>query len=150
MAVVVVIASFLLRHMMVQWLGPELPTYITFYPAVIFAAILAGLGPGLLATALVVLGTDYLILPPTGRFAIVRTSDLVALVFFSAMGACISLLAEQYRRSQRSIAAYGVEQALRLSEDIGRCVAGYAQQMVAHRRFRDSDYDQPTRANSNG
>jgi hypothetical protein len=55
LAVVAVIASFLLRYALVQGLGLEMPTYITFYPAVIIVAILAGFWPGVLATVLIVL-----------------------------------------------------------------------------------------------
>ena len=127
MAVAVVIASFLLRYSLVQFLGLELPLFITFYPAIMFVAILGGLWPGLLATALAVLGTDYLILPPIGHFAIGKNSDLVALAFFAAMGVLISLLAEHYRRSQRSIAAYNEDQALRRSEDELRQASEYRQ-----------------------
>lgn len=48
--------------------APELPTYITFHPAVMVAALLAGLGPGLLATALTVAAADYWIASPKGVF----------------------------------------------------------------------------------
>ena len=117
MAVLVVAVSFLLRHLMVQGLGQELPIYITFYPAVILVAILAGLGPGLLATALAALAADLFVLPPFGHFAIAKASDAFALVFFAAMGVLISLLAQQYRRSQRAIVAFELERARRLDED---------------------------------
>jgi len=127
MAVLVVAAAFLLRQLMVQGLDLELPTYITFYPAIMIAAILAGLGPGLLATALVVLGTDYVLLPPFGHFAVARGSDAFALAFFAAMGVFISLLAERYRRSQRSISAYELERARRLDEDRVRQASEFKQ-----------------------
>ena len=113
--IVAVAVSFLLRYALVQGLGLEMPTFITFFPAVMLVAVLGGLWPGLLATALIVLGTDYLILPPVGHFAIARVSDFVALSLFAAMGALMSLLAELYRRSQRTIATYKAEQALWVS-----------------------------------
>ena len=94
-----------------------MPIFITFYPAVMLVAALAGLRSGLLATALCVLGTDYLILPPVGHLTIARTSDIVALAIFAAMGVFTSLLAEGYRQSQRSMAAaYKAEQESRHSE----------------------------------
>ncbi len=101
MAVVLVTVGFLLRFVMERALGQQLATFITFYPIVMLVAILGGLSPGLLATALFVLGTDYFILPPHGHFAIASLSDLVSLVFFAAMGVFISLLAEHHQRSQR-------------------------------------------------
>src|ERR1035438_8127118 len=116
-AVAVAAASFLLRYILVQGLGLEMPTFITFYPAVVFVAVLAGLGPGLLVTALIVLGTAYLILPPVGHFAIERISDAVALTLFAAMGVLISLMAEDYRRGQRAIAAYEVKEVERQGEE---------------------------------
>jgi PAS domain S-box-containing protein len=116
MAVVVAAASFLLRYFLVQGLGLALPPFITFFPAIIIVAVLAGLGPGLLATALAVLAADYFILPPFG-FGIASISDAIALVLFATMGILISLLAEGYRRSLRSITAYKVEQALWVSKE---------------------------------
>jgi signal transduction histidine kinase len=110
MAVVTVAAALLLRYALVQGLGLTMPTFITFYPAIIIVAVLAGLGPGLLATALATLAVDYFILPPFG-FAIVSISDAIALVLFATMGILISQLAEGYRRSLLSIAAYKEEQA---------------------------------------
>ena len=116
-AIVVVAASFLLRYFLVQGLGLAMPTFITFYPGIMLVAVLAGLWPGLLATALAVLAVDYLILPPFGSLAIAKTSDAIALVLFATMGILISLLAEGYRRSLLSIAAYKEEQALWVSNE---------------------------------
>ena len=119
-ALIAVAASLLTRYAIVQYLGIELPPFITLYPAVMIVAILAGLWPGLLATALAALGTDYLVLSPRGQFAIAKTSDIVALAFFSAMGILMSLLAEHYRRSQRLIATYQEEKAVRQREELYR------------------------------
>ena len=66
LAFVAVAAGFGLRLALTAWIGPGLPTYITFYPAVMVAALLAGFGPGLLATALTGLTVAYWILPPEG------------------------------------------------------------------------------------
>jgi signal transduction histidine kinase len=115
-AATVVGASLLLQHWMMQGFGLDLPRFLLLYPAIVFVAVLAGLGPGLLATALAVLGTDYLILPLLGHAGIAKTADMVALVVFAVMGALISLLAEHYRRSQQVIATFQTEQALQKSE----------------------------------
>ncbi len=108
----IVVASFLLRHGMVQYIRLELPPFITLYPAIMFVALLAGLWPGLLATALGVVGTAYLLRPPTTHFGHREASNVIALGIFAAMGSVMSLLAEQYRQSQRSIAACKDQQAL--------------------------------------
>jgi PAS domain S-box-containing protein len=127
MAVASVAACFLLRYLLVQYLGLIMPTFITFYPGIMVVALLAGLGPGLLATALTVVATDFLILSPVGLFSIAETSDIVALALFAFMGLFISLLAERYRRSLRSIAAYEAELTRRQSEDQLRLASAYRQ-----------------------
>ena len=93
--------------------GPGLPAYITFYPAVMLAALLGGLGPGLAATALTDLAVAYWILPPAGQFAIASPVDRLGLVIFSIMGLAISVVCELYQRSRKKAAAYDKEEALR-------------------------------------
>jgi PAS domain S-box-containing protein len=116
-AVVVVVAAFLLRLAMVRYIGDELPAFITFYPAVMVAALLCGLGPGLLATGLSVLAADYWILPPRGSFGIASPSDGVALAFFALMGVFLSLVAEAYRRNQQRVAALKSQLALHEAQE---------------------------------
>jgi len=58
-----------------EWVGSGLPTYLTFYPAIMVVALLAGIGPGLLATALADAAVDYWILPPIGQFTIASPID---------------------------------------------------------------------------
>jgi len=98
-----VATSFLLRHLLVQNLGLDLPTFITFYPAVMLAAIVAGFWSGLLTATLIALGVDYWIIAPLHHFAIAKSSDAVALALFAAMSMLMCLLADQLRRSYRVI-----------------------------------------------
>jgi PAS domain S-box-containing protein len=114
-AVVAVAASVLMRLALEQSFGKDFPKFIIFYPAVMVAAIVAGLGPGLLATALASLAVDYWVLPPRGSLAIASTPDAVALAIFFGMGVFISLVAEANRRNQQQIAAYKRELALQES-----------------------------------
>ena len=115
-ALVAIAVAFLWRSAMERHLGPVLPPYITFYPAVMVVATFAGLWPGVLATLLSALLADYWILPPQGSFRFERPSDAVGLVIFSLMGVLVSLLADGYRRNRRKAAAYDKELALRESE----------------------------------
>ena len=117
LAFVAVAAGFGLRVALTVWIGPGLPTYITFYPVVMVVALLAGFGPGLLATALTALVTAYWILPPGGQFVIASPVDRVGLVLFTGMGLFMSVVAEFYRRNRRKAAAYDQEKALRESEE---------------------------------
>jgi PAS domain S-box-containing protein len=114
---VVVLAAFALRQFMVNYLGLDLPAFITFYPAVMLVAMLAGFWPGLLATVLASLLADYWIFPPIGSFAIAGTSNVVRWAFFAGTGVFMSLVAERYRRNQQRMAAYEREQALRESKE---------------------------------
>ena len=77
---------------------PGLPTYITFYPAVMTVALLAGFGPGLLATAAAALMVDYWLLLPLG-FGIDKPADAVGLALFAGMGVFMSVIAALYRRA---------------------------------------------------
>ena len=113
LAVVAVTAGFGLRQTLTAWVGPELPTYITFYPPVMAVALLGGFWPGLVATAL----TDALVaswvLPREGQFAIVSPVDHLGLAVFTCMGVFISAMAGLYRRNREKAAAYDRDQALR-------------------------------------
>ena len=100
MAVLAVAGSFLLRHFMVQSLGMELPPFIFLYPAVMIVAVLAGLRPGLLATILAVLGTDYFVLAPIHHFAISKPSDVITLIVFAAMGTVSYTHLDVYKRQR--------------------------------------------------
>ena len=96
----VVAATFLLRLVLTAYVGHGLPTYITFYPGIMLVAVVAGFWPGIVATAMVVLATDYWLLLPQG-FGIESVVDAVGLMLFSGMGVFMSLLAEFYRRARR-------------------------------------------------
>jgi len=50
LAVAAVAASFGSYRAAAAWVGPGLPTFITFYPAVMVAALLGGFWPGLVTT----------------------------------------------------------------------------------------------------
>ncbi|MGO9598242.1 MAG: PAS domain S-box protein [Isosphaeraceae bacterium] len=96
-AILVAVAAVL------RWLGESLgplPIFITFYPAVLLAAILGGSGPGILATVLSALVTDYFCIPPVGSFHVEHPSDLLALGIFVGTNVSISVLAERLQRAR--------------------------------------------------
>jgi PAS domain S-box-containing protein len=113
LAVAAVAAGWGLRSALEAWVGPGLPPYILFYPAVMTAALLAGLGPGLMATALSDLVVAYWILPPAGQSTTNSSAVRLVLVTFAIMGVVISVMAEFYRRRRDKAAAYDREIALR-------------------------------------
>src|SRR5271157_5152753 len=78
-AILVAVAAVL------RWLGESLgplPLFVTFYPAVLLAAILGGSGPGILATVLSALIADYFFVRPVGQFQVESPSDLLAIGTF--------------------------------------------------------------------
>ena len=64
--VAVVAAAYLIRQGLDVRFGIVLPAFFTFYPAIMVVAVIYGLWPGLLATALSALLIDYFILKPLG------------------------------------------------------------------------------------
>ena len=77
-AIIAAAAGFGLRSAVTAWVGQSLPAFITFYPFIMLVALLAGWGPGLLATALVTLATVVEILPPIGHFTMASLANRVA------------------------------------------------------------------------
>jgi hypothetical protein len=71
-----------LRWALGRSVGEELPPYITFYPVIIFSALLGGAGAGLLATVLAAGTVDYLFLEPFG-FGIESPAHRVGIVLFA-------------------------------------------------------------------
>jgi PAS domain S-box-containing protein len=90
-----VAAAFLLRIAIEKLAGTTLPTYITFYPCVMFTALILGLGPGLLATVASALLADYFIVTPYvfGHWGI---GEAASMILFSGMGVFMTLVEHRY------------------------------------------------------
>jgi len=112
-----VAAALWSRLALVAWVGPGLPLYVTFFPAVTVAALLGGLGPGLVATALAGLLLDFCFLSPVGRLAVASPVDRLGLVIFAGMGVFVSFVAEVHLLYRHKAVAYDREAALRASEE---------------------------------
>ncbi|MFZ5829098.1 MAG: ATP-binding protein [Planctomycetota bacterium] len=113
-AVLAVALAAMLRCALEWTVGDLRATYITFYPAVMLAAIVAGGRAGLLATVLSALIADLWILAPGTLFTVHGSSDWVGHLFFLCMGGFLSLVADQYRQARRRAAAYESELALQI------------------------------------
>ena len=124
LAVVSAATALGLRLVITAWIGPGLPTYITFLPAVMVVALLAGLLPGMLATAISGALTVYWLLPPIG----ISLVDRLGLALFTGMGLFMSVVAEYYHHYRDKAAGYERELALRESE--ARFHAAFAQGAV--------------------
>ncbi|MGE5294956.1 MAG: ATP-binding protein, partial [Solirubrobacterales bacterium] len=98
LALLLVTTAILVRTVAARLVGPGLPTYLTFYPAVMLAALVGGWGPGLLATMTAAFVADYWLLLPRGMLKIANPVEIVGLLFFILAGVLMSLVAELYRR----------------------------------------------------
>jgi hypothetical protein len=56
--------------------------FLTFFPAIVLAAYIGGLGPSVLATALSAIAAWVILIPPYWSLAISSGSDILALVLF--------------------------------------------------------------------
>ena len=100
-ALLAVGVGYLIRVALMSLTGGHLPTYITFYPAVMAVALVAGFGPGLVATAATLLVVDFLVLDPKYSLKIESPADAVSLAIFAGMGLFMCVVAERYRRAQQ-------------------------------------------------
>jgi two-component sensor histidine kinase len=98
--------AFYVRWLLDGVLPPGFP-YLTFFPAVILTAFLAGLWPGILCAALSGLAAWWFFIPPLG-FSLSAASGLT-LVFFVFVVAVDITVIELMRRAMTSL---GAEQAL--------------------------------------
>ena len=115
-AVLAVAGGLLLRLALTAWVGEGLPTYITFFPAVVVAALLAGRGPGLAATALTVIAVDYWVNSPGRLFVYGTPVEGAGVVLFLFMGVFLTGLTELYRQAREKSLAYEKVLALRNAE----------------------------------
>jgi PAS domain S-box-containing protein len=91
--------------------------FVTFYPAVMVAALYGGLGPGLLATVISAALADYFWIEPVGQFAITNFADLISFVIFLSSGALISYLAEATYRAQARARAMEAQAKLAVEQE---------------------------------
>jgi PAS domain S-box-containing protein len=98
-AIVLVALAAVVRAVFLGALGMRL-AYITFYPAVVLAALYGGLRSGLLASALSGLVADFFWIGPVGQFSIRDPADWLGLAIFLLSGTMISGTAEAMHRAQ--------------------------------------------------
>src|SRR5882672_3083933 len=78
-------------------------TLLLYVPAVMIAAWLGGLGPGLLSAFLSVALTTYFFLEPKYEFSIRRADDTAEIVVFSFVAFLISLLHTAQKKAQQAL-----------------------------------------------
>jgi PAS domain S-box-containing protein len=119
-ALAAVAAGALLRAVLTGFVGNDLPTYITFYPMVMVAALMGGTGPGLLATLGTMLVVDYWFISPYGMFIYDTPAEAVGQVLFTVMGLLMTWVAGGYRRIQDNLEGLVGERTKDLRESESR------------------------------
>jgi len=97
-AIGVTLAAFIIRQLLADSFG-EQSLLILFTLPIVLSAVLGGIGPGLLATALAALGTPYWALPPLNSMAINSPADVFQWLVMIASGVIVSIVTGEVRRS---------------------------------------------------
>jgi PAS domain S-box-containing protein len=100
LACVLTASVLALRLALGPWVGDR-PILILFFIPIVISAFYGGLGPGLLATALVGLVTDWYVLPPVGTLWFEKPLDFVQWLFMLLEGVLISVLFADLDRWRR-------------------------------------------------
>ena len=116
LAIAGIALSLAVRQALSLILGPNLPVFLLFSPAVLAVACLAGMGPGLVSTAAAVLGTVLWIYPSAEHPIALSTSQIVSLLLFCVTGFLMSAFAGFYKRALRRTASARQESAAKEGE----------------------------------
>ena len=109
--------AYLGRIGLEAWVGQGLPLFVTFYPAIMLAALLGGVGPGLAATALSAGLVATYVLPVLGDPVIASPVNRLAIALFCGLGLLMTAVAELFRRNRVKKADIERAEALRESEE---------------------------------
>jgi two-component system sensor histidine kinase KdpD len=108
-----------------EWIAPRwgtAPVDMTYLPAVLAAAALWGLGPGLLAGLLSALAYNFFFTVPVHTFRMDRVSDVVTVVVLLIVALVTSKLASGIREQARLAAAHAARNAT---------IAGFAGRLLS-------------------
>jgi PAS domain S-box-containing protein len=130
LAVVFVAVAVVLRLLLVNHLGTR-AVAITFFPAIILAALYGGRGPGLLAGLLSAVAIHFLWAEPIGRFSTGASGDWVIVVFLMASATAISFLAEAMQTARSRASAAETEARLADERRTERAAADEARARLA-------------------
>ncbi len=115
-AIAIVLAAAALRLAFLSTLGAR-GLFLTFYPAVMLAALYGGLRAGLLAIVLSALFVNYSWMEPSGPFTMGSPADRLSLVVFVLGGLMVAWVSEAMHRA-RTRASAAETQALLAAERV--------------------------------
>ena len=116
-ALLSVAVATLFRLTALQSLGTR-NIFLTFFPAVILAALYGGLRTGLLTTLLCAAAADYFWIEPTRGFGISEAADWLSLGVFLVTGVMVSAVTDTMRRAQ--VRARAAEAGVRVAALLAR------------------------------
>ncbi|OGU16278.1 MAG: hypothetical protein A2076_13580 [Geobacteraceae bacterium GWC2_53_11] len=140
-ALVLVAVALFLRMGIEILIGSELPTFITFFPVIMLASLVAGFGPGLLATVVSSIVVDVFIFTP-GQFGHWNLGEAVSQILFIIFGICMSLVARRYLQMQQSMETLVGERTKALNENEARL-------RMAHQAANAGAWEWDIRTNKN-
>jgi signal transduction histidine kinase/ActR/RegA family two-component response regulator len=95
-------------------IGGELTPFITFLPIVMIVALVIGLGPGFLATAIAAVMSAYYIFPPIGQVNISESSYAFNIILFISMSILMCFVAWLHERTRGRVSKLEAEHAVDL------------------------------------
>ncbi|OGU06879.1 MAG: hypothetical protein A2075_21865 [Geobacteraceae bacterium GWC2_58_44] len=99
-AITVFAAAVALRLALLALLGTSMP-YVTFFPAVMFAALFGGLYAGYMVTVLSACFAAYFLIDPAGDISARHAGDWLGMVIFFLSCLMVSWLSEFMRRAEK-------------------------------------------------
>lgn len=138
LAVLLVALAALIRSGLYAWGGASTPRYISFYPAVIFVTLYAGLFPGLLAVALSAVAAIYWI-EPLGDFIIESPVELIGYLLFVLTNLLAVWICEKmHRANTRAVQA---EASATMAETLNAQAAAIKQSEERYRAIFETAVD---------
>jgi PAS domain S-box-containing protein len=102
LAIVIVFFAAVLRIVFLQAMGTQ-TAFITFFPAMVLAALYGGYRAGILATFISAALADYFWIEPVGTLAAKTTADQLSITIFLATGIMISWIANRLQQSESKL-----------------------------------------------
>jgi len=137
-AIVTVLAATAVRLAFLPMLGTTAP-FLTFYPAVMLAALYGGTRAGLLAAALAVWLVHFFWMEPVGNILIHGTSNWLIAALFLLCGGFISWVADTMQHAQARALRAEVEVQLALERQ--RTAEALQESEQKHRFFFENSMD---------
>jgi two-component sensor histidine kinase len=135
---VLVLLATVLRWLL-GWIDAGVLVFPTFYPAVLFATLIGGAGPGLFAAGLSTLLPWYLFVPPPGAFFPLTLGQAIDLGLFFASSLVIIWATERHRKTTARLQQEEKHRQLVVNELAHRLKnKGATIQSILYHQFRDN------------